>query len=352
MIRMTEQEIAAWDAEYSQKYVLYNAISTAVEDFEGSRGGLRAPEVWREVLLLEQRLPKAPRPDKFISIERTRLMKDFRRFQLKWSDGKTYWEGKEDRTDKEVERSVMCVLLAFGMRLASYPDGMVNPYERIMERIRQMALQCEDLEMVAAFANEYYDGEDEEEGLGNFVPEEDVLKPHVKPRLSKELQAIHNRMLPVFDYFCAALESAELVSDDWGEKGLNAIWADLLMMEPILRSMVKPTGIKNTLQDDAVKEDDRDYIVKTDSYNLHLVLNIIGVMMEQGVVMSNISTMRKLFFAEQSKDKYFNPTKFKAFGTSDSAFACEQIYSSIVEIINKHKIEDAIPIWDARVTSS
>ena len=335
---MTEKEIAEWDAEYSQKYVLYNAISTAVEDFEGSRGGLRAPEVWREVLLLEKRLPESHRPDKFISLERTRLMKDFRRFQVQVNK-KLYSERKDDRTDKEVERSVMCVLLAFGMRLASYPDGMTNPYERIMERIRQMALQCEDLEMVAAFANEYYDGEDEEEKLGNYVPEEDVLKPHFKPRLNKELQAIHDRMKPVFDYFCAALESAELVSDNWDEQGFKAIWGDLLMMEPILLALVKPTGIKNTLQDDELMEEDSDYIVKTDTYNLHLVLNIIGVMMEQGVVRSNASTMRKLFFAEQSKDKYFQPTKFKAFGTSDSAFASVVMYNSIVEIMMKHKIE-------------
>ena len=338
MIRMTEREIAEWDAEYSQRYKLYNAISTTVEDYEGSRGGLRAPEVWREVLLLEKRLPKAPRPDKFISSERTRLMKDFRRFQVQVNKI-LYWEGKEDRSDKEVERSVMCVLLAFGMRLASYPDGMSNPYERIMERIREMALQCEDLEMVAAITNEYYDGEDEEEALGNFVPEEDVLKPHIKPKLTKELQQIHNRMLPVFGYFRDALEGEELISDDWGVDGFDAVWDDLLMMEPILRILVKTTKITNTLQDDDIKEEDPYYIVKTDEYNLHLVLNIIGVMMEQGVVKSNASSMRKLFFAQQSKDKYFNPTYFHKFGTSDSAFASEEMYKSIVGIINKHKIE-------------
>lgn len=338
MIRMTEKEIAEWDAEYSQKYVLYNAISSAVEDFEGSRGGLRAPEVWREVLLLEKRLPESHRPDRFISLERTRLMKDFRRFQVQINK-KLYLEGQEDRTDKEVERSVMCVLLAFGMRLASYPTGMTNPYERIMERIRQMALQCEDLEMVAAFANEYYDGEDEEEELGNFVPEEDVLKPHIKPRLTKELQAIHDRMKLVFDYFRDALENEEIISDGWGIDGFRAIWDDLLMMEPILRALEKTTAITNTLQDDDIKEEDPYYIVKSKDYNLHLVLNIIGAMMEQGVVRSNASTMRKLFFAEQSKDKYFQPTKFKAFGKSDSAFANEVMYKSIVEIISKHKIE-------------
>ena len=336
MIRMTEAEIATWDAEYSQKYVLYNAISTAVEDYEGSRGGLRAPEVWREVLLLEKRLPKAPRPDRFISSERTRLMKDYRRFLFKWTDGKTYYEGKDDRSDKEVERSVMCVLLAFGMRLASYPDEMVNPYEPIMERIRQMALQCEDLEMVAAITNDYYDGEDYEEALGNYVPEEDVLEPHVKPRLTKELQAIHNRMLPVFDYFCAALEGAELVSDNWGEQGFNAIWDDLLMMEPILRRMEMTTNIKNTLVDDEIKEGDKDYIVKSDEYNLQLVLNIIGVLIEQKVVTSTISATRKLFFEEQSKDIYFNPRSFKKFGKGQSALS-EGLYQSVVELINKKK---------------
>ena len=339
MLRMTEKEIAEWDAEYSQKYVLYNAISSAVEDIEGRRGGLRTPEVWREVLKLEERLPKAPRADKFISSERTRLMREFSKFASYRADGKAYYETQEARPNKDVERSVMCVLLAFGMRLASYPTGMTNPYERIMERIRQMALQCEDLEMIAIFANEYYDGEDDEESLGNFVPEEDVLKPHVKPRLTKELQAIHDRMIWVFEYFSGTLVMAKVVSNDWNAEGYGAIWDELLMMEPILRAMAKPTGLKNTLQDDSLQEGNKDYIVKTEEYNLHLVLNIIGVMMEQGVVTSNISATRKLFFPEQSKDKYLNPNYFKKFGKSDSAFASEVMYKSIVEIINKHKIE-------------
>lgn len=336
MVRMTEAEIAQMDAEYSQQYVLYNAISTAVEDYEGSRGGLRAPEVWREVLLLEERLPKANRMDKFISIERTRLMKEFRRFVFRGSDGKKYYEGKEDRPKTDVERSVICVLLAFGMRLASYPDDIQNPYEPIMKQIHKMMMMSEDKEALATIVNEYYDGEDYEEELGNFVPEEDVLKPHVKPRLTKELQEIHDRMLPVFHYFCASLEAAEVVNEDWDEKGFSGIWDELLMMEPVLRAMVKTTGIKNTLKDDEVKEGDSDYIVKSDAYNLHLVLNIIGVMIELGVVTSNISATRQLFFAEQSKDKYFNPKYFKQFGKSGSAFS-EGMYKVLVENINKHK---------------
>ena len=337
MIRMTEAEIVQMDAEYCQRYKLYNAISEAVEDIEGSCGGLRAPEVWREVLLLEERLPKAHRKDKFIASERTRLMKDFRRFMYRAADKKLYWEGQEDRPNKDVERSVICVLLAFGMRLASYPDELECPYDPIMKQIQKMVMLSEDKEVLATIVNEYYDGEDYEEELGNFVPEEDVLKPHIKPRLTKELQEIHDRMQPVFHYFCASLEAAEVVSEAWSEAGLRAIWDDLLMMEPFLRAMEETTNIKNTLQDDEVKEEDSDYIVKTNDYNLHLVLNIIGVMMEQGVVTSNISTTRQLFFAEQSKDKYFNPKYFRQFGKSDSAFASEGMYNMLVEIINKQK---------------
>ena len=292
MIRMTEAEIAQMDTEYSQQYVLYNAISAAVEDYEGSRGGLRAPEVWREVLLLEERLPKAHRPDRFISSERSRLMKDFRRFMVHGAGNKLYWESQEDRPNKDVERSVICVLLAFGMRLASYPDDMPNPYDPIMRQIHKMVMMSEDKEILATIVNEYYDGEDYEEELGNFVPEEDVLKPHIKPRLNKELQAIHDKMQPVLIYFSSALECAEVVSEDWGEEGLGAIFDDLLMNESFLRTMTKTTKIENTLVDDDIKEGDEYYIVKTSDYNLHLVLNIIGVLIEQGVVTSNKSTTR------------------------------------------------------------
>ena len=110
-----------------------------------------------------------------------------------------------------------------------------------------------------------------------------------------------------------------------------------MMNESFLRTMTKTTKIENTLVDDDIKEGDEYYIVKTSDYNLHLVLNIIGVLMEQGVVTSNISTTRQLFFAEQSKDKYFNPKYFKQFGTAQSAFADEKMYNVLVEIINNRK---------------
>lgn len=339
MIRLTEAEIETLDAEYSQTYQLYNVISTVVEDYEGSKGGLRAVEVWREVLELEKRLPKAPRPDKFIASERTRLMKDCKRFWIRGGN-KPCPETQTDRKPEDVERSVVCVLLAFGMRLASYPEGMENPYEPIMERIRKMALQCSDLKMVAAITNEYYDAEDEEEGMGNFVLEEDVLKPHVKPRLTRELQQIHDKMSPVFHYYSTALACEGVVHTDVSEAQFYGIWDDLLMNESILRKLEDTSSnIVNSLKDDDVKDDDEYAIVLTDQFNLKLVLNIIGVMMEEHngkkLITSNISTTRKLFF-EDAKDKYFNPRFFKQFGTADSAFPSETMYNMVLKIIDDH----------------
>ena len=335
MIRLTEAEIDDLDAEYSRNYPLYNVISAVVEDYEGSKGGLRAAEVWREVLELERRLPAAPRPDKFIASERTRLLKDFRRFMVK-RGGKLCYETAADRSDDDVERSLICVLLAFGMRLASYPEGMDNPYEPIMKRIRLMALQCKDLEMVAAITNEYYDAEDEEEALGLFVPEEDVLKPHIKPRLTREMQQIHDRLEPVFNYFSTALVYEKAVRANIADQDFYAIWHEILLNESILKELDKPNNnLQNTLKDDDIKEGDRYYIVKSDSYNLKLVLNIIGVMMEKKVVTTNISATRKKFFGD-TKDKYFNPRFYKMFGTSDSAFPSKEMYSLIVQMVEEH----------------
>lgn len=337
MKRMTEQEIYDKHNEYSQQYELYNAILTAVEDHEAIKGGLRAPELWSEVLETERLLAAAVRPDRFVTVERSRLRGRYRQFYSIWSDGTEHRE--RARTDEEVERSVTCVLLALGMRLASYPDGMENPYERIMDNIRRMALQCSDLKMVAAITNGYYEGEDEEEAMGNFVPEEDVLKPHLKPRLNPKMQQLHDRMKAVTDYFSAALAFDNALAEDWSEEAFYGIWDDLLRNEQILQAMGETTKITNTLHDDDLKEDDPQHIVKTNGYNLHLVLNLIGVMADQGVLTPSVSHLRAIFFEEKSKDKYLSKRFFVKFGTSDSAFASEEAYQTVLTIIDNRKTD-------------
>lgn len=163
-----------------------------------------------------------------------------------------------------------------------------------------------------------------------------MLRPHVRPRLTSEMQAIHDRLKPVFTYFADVLVYEKTVSANVAEEVFYGIWDNLLMNESILKELDKPNqNLRNTLTDDDIKEGDHEYIVKDNSYNLKLVLNIIGVMIELKVVTSNISTTRKMFF-DDMKDKYFNPRFYKMFGTSDSAFPTDGMYSLIVKIINEH----------------
>lgn len=337
MIRMTDAEICEFDALYSSEYQLYNVISTVVEDYEGVKGGLRAPEVWREVLEIEKRLAAANRPDRFVALERTRLAKEYKRFCYKGADGKLYLEGKEERSGREVERSVNCVLLALGMRLGSYPEDMRNPYEIIMERIRQMLLQSEDLQLLAKLTNEYYDSEDVEEELGNIVPEEDVLKPHVKPKVKKELVPLYEFLKPIMNYYALVLVNEAGLGYGVTEQTFYDIWNDLLLSEPILRELSIPNkNLENTLADDDLKPEDSDYEVKGNDYNLKLVMALIGVMIEKKIVNNTISGTRKLFFND-NKDRYFSPNKYMQFGSSESGFPTKAMYETVLKIIKDHK---------------
>ncbi len=334
MTRFPQQQIDQMDAEYSEKYPLYNALSVTIERFEGRQGGLRAPEVWHEVLNLEQRLPTAPRPDKFISQEWTRLQREFKWFDVMGPDNKLYSETANERTQDEVERSVVCVMLALGMRLASYEDNKPNPYQGIMDTIHVMAMDCQNKAMVLAILDGYYEGEDKEFALGNRVPEEDVLLPHFRKQ-DKKQQEFYNNLKRVTDYFSGGLSMANVLHPEWDHSHFYRIWDDLLKNDRILELMAKTTKIQNTLKDDSMGENAKDNFVKTNGYNLHWVLNFIGVLLQQGVLEESISQIRQIFFEDQSKDKYFNPKYFMKFGHADSAFPTEEDYQQVVAIIKK-----------------
>lgn len=330
--RLSEEEINRLDSEYSHKYVLYNSISSAVEDIESSKGGLRAVEVWQEVLGLEERLPQHFRMDRHIATERTNLMNKYDRFIFMQGD-KWCYETPEKRKAEEIERSVMCVLLAFGMRLAQYWDNMVNPYEPIMERIRKMALQCQDKEMVYRLTCAYYDEEEIEEGYGNVAPEEDVLQPHKKQILPIELQPVHKKMSVVFNYFSCALATETKISSEYTPESFANIWNDLLLNENILRELQRTSRIENTLgKRDPEAEDE----VKANDYNLKMVLNIIGILISKNVVLTTATNASKMFF-DDTKDKYFKEREFMKFGTGDSGIPDEKMYDYICKVIEQHR---------------
>lgn len=330
--RMSDEEIAKYDELYSRTYWLYNPISSAVEDHESRNGGLRAVEVWHEVLELEKRLPKHARMERYIAVERTNLM------QL--LDGFCVLEnGKQkvtvaQRQKEEIERSVMCILLAFGMRLAQYWDNRINPYDHIMERIRYMAIQCDDKQMVWDIANAYYDEEDEEEALLNeTAPQEDVLAPHRQIFLSAELGRIRNKMMPIIQYFCNVLIREAGITRSFTYESFAAIWGDILYNEDILREMMITSKIKNTIGEHNPQAPEE---VKASDYNLKLILNIIGIMSAEKVIRTNPTNTRPLFF-DNAMDKYFIESAYMKFGTGDSGIPTKKMYDDIVNIINKYR---------------
>ena len=104
--RIGEQRANKLSKEYSNKYQTYNCISSVLDSIETQKGGLYPVEVWSEVLRLEDELKTAPRRDKFIAEQRTRLENKFRKIVINQA-GESI-----DRTKEDAVRSVMCVLLA------------------------------------------------------------------------------------------------------------------------------------------------------------------------------------------------------------------------------------------------
>lgn len=326
-IRLTEEEIERLDDAYSRQYVLYNSVSTVVEQIESSKGGLRAPEVWKEVLALEERLPQRYRMDRAIALEWTNLRNKFSHFKNPGSNNAL------SRQPQEAERSVLFVMLVLGMRLAQFPDDQVNPYGDIMLSIQQRATKYEDKEELNEIVNALYDEEDEEEERGFVAPEVDVLGLHFDKRLPSELQRIQDKMRPIIHYFRCALESDNHLSPDFSIKAFEAIWDELLQNERMLREFEIRYRLSNTIGDHDPEAPDE---VRANDYNLKLILNIIGVMLTQGVIQASVSATSKLFFSD-SKDLYLKEKEYIKFGKRGSAFPDQAMLNKVVEIIEKYR---------------
>ena len=326
--RFTSEQIAHFDAQYRQRYVLYRSVSLAVEDHEACRGGLRAPEVWHEVLELERQLASQEDMEHFIALERTNLMNKYAQF-CSWDGEKWIAEGGK-RTEAEIERSTMCVLLALGMRLAQYRDDKPNPYQPVMDRILLMATNCRDLTMVDALANAYYDEEDIQEERGLIAPAEDVLQTHGHTTLSPEMIRVRKRMVPIFQFFHNVLKQGHVkLGPGYTYASIATIWNKLLNEETILRQLLARTSIVNTI---AEKHPDAPESIKEGGYNIKMILNLIGILIEKKVILESTRTVSGLFFAD-NKTIHFMPSRYANFHTGASGLANQEMLDMIHLII-------------------
>ena len=333
--RMGEQLANKLSKEYSKKYATYNCISSVLDSVESQKGGLYPVEVWSEVLRLEEELKTAPRRDKFIAEQRTRLENKYRKIVVN-REGESI-----DRTKEEAVRSVMCVLLALAMHLLACPDDKPNPHDLLVRRIYKMVLEY-DPELTLAIAEAYNRGEDEEEAAGFMVPPHDPLNDEEKPQMTPKLQAMAERVNYVFDFYSSMLaESPGCLCGFYTSDEFYAIWDDLAKDETIIRQMmVKSTRISISLKDDLPNVE----TAKQNDYNLKLVLNIIGLMREAGIVTCSAEQLESLFFTD-TKSKYFKLKDIEKVGTSHSGIKDKAMLELIRRIIKKHtKQQGEVPI--------
>lgn len=325
--RIGEQRANELSKDYSYKYQTYNCLSSVLDLIESQKGGLYPVEVWAEVLRLESELKTATRRDKFIAEQRTRLENKYRKIVINKAGDSI------DRTKKEAERSVMCVLLALAMHLLACPDDKPNPHTQLIRRIYKMVLEY-DRELTMTIAEAYNCGEDEEEEAGFMVPPHDPLKEDEKPQMSPELQARQKRTLEIFDFYSNTLaDTPDCLCSNYTPEKFYDIWDDLANEESIINHMQEQNSrIKATLKDDLTKE---TTLPKTNDYNLKLVLNIIGLLREYGIVTKTTEQLNSIFFTDV-KTKYFKPNEIRKVGTTHSGIKDEAMLGLIRQIILLH----------------
>lgn len=324
--RIGEQRAYKLSKEYSNKYQTYNCISSILDSIETQKGGLYPVEVWSEVLRLEDELKTAPRRDKFIAEQRTRLENKYRKIIINKA-GESI-----DRTKEDAERSVMCVLLALAMHLLACPDDKPNPHTLLIKRIYKMVLEYNP-DLTMAIAEAYNSGEDEEEAAGFLVQPHDPLEDDEKPQIPAELQALKERTEEIFDFYSDTLANTPgCLSSNYTQDDFFDIWDDLSNEITIIKQMQGTSPrIKITLKDDLPEKN----TASQSDYNLKLVLNIIGLMRESGIVTKTTDQLNSMFFTDV-KTKYFKLNEIEKVGTTDSGIKDEAMLGLIRQIIKQH----------------
>ena len=324
--RIGEQHANQLSKEYSKKYQTYNCISSVLDSIESQKGGLYPVEVWSEVLRLEVELKTAPRMDKFIAEQRTRLENKYRKIVINQRGDSI------DRTKEEAERSVMCVLLALAMHLLACPDDKPNPHTLLIKRIYKMVLEY-DPELTMAIAEAYNSGEDEEEAAGFLVLPHDPLEDEEKPQIPPELQPLKERIEVIFDFYASTLaNSRNCLGSNYTPDEFYAIWDDLANETTIIKQMQETSSrIIITLKEDLPEKE----AASQNDYNLKLVLNIIGLMRECGIVTKTTEQLNSMFFTDV-KTKYFKLKEIEKIGNSDSGIKDEAMLELIRIIIKRY----------------
>lgn len=269
-------------------------VADALTKYETQQGGLTPEEIWEYAVKLLESLKHVSRPE--ITVKR---MFTFITSSLK--------ERFPDRNTQQIEHTAYCILFCAVYILCANEEEP-DPNQEIIENICEMLSQMPDIVPLFEYVERM---EDEQEAKGHTVKPRNVLsKPHVE---TPEEAALRIMELLKQDII-TPIVNANYVQPSY-RKEFENIWEDILADDTLLPLMRKEEFGK--------------------TYNLKLVLNVLGMMVFNRSVLNVAKSKlaKELFPDGPTRDKYFTTETDGTF----SAFNSGGEQSVVKSIIAKRK---------------
>lgn len=322
MKRLSIEEIVTKREEYYDD-ALYVTLSDAIDEVETRAGGLTPEEVWTEVIQIKDILLATKRPDKTIQAIRTQLERKYSTFEASDSDHRV------ERDEIPAGWTCTVVLTCFMLYICT-ASPVPEENMKIAVKIRILVADHPAYIIIRRLQRP---AEQEEEGNGNPIPNENRLHPAAISYERPELVQMRARFAPVCTFYMNTLIARHAVSADYLVKVADTsrfcqIWNSLLRNEGILRTLALRTlDIDGFIASRIINFEE----ARTTNYNLKLILNIIGIMKSEGVVTLSNEELSNLFFTKM-RASYFSRDQLLQFGRKASSLTPE-IYDDIVAII-------------------
>lgn len=278
---------------YTNDQQLVN-VTDALLKIETEHGGLPPEELWDHAINLLESLKHVPRPEITVKRMFSYIIDEMRK-------------QSQERTDEQIMHSAYCILFC-AVYILCANDEEPDPNQDIIDSICEVIAKMPDIVPLFQFVEKT---EDEQEAKGYSVPPRNVLaKPHEETAEEAAVRIIALLKQDIIE----PIINADYVQPSY-KKEFVCIWEDILANDTLLELMRKEEFGK--------------------TYNLKLVLNILGLMtMGQKVLKVAKSKLAKELFPDgPTHDKYFTMETKGTF----SAFTSSEEQAWIKIIIEKHK---------------
>lgn len=278
---------------YTSDQQFVNVVD-ALTKLETQQGGLTPEEIWDYAVKLLESLKHVYRPE--ITVKRM--------FTHITSSLKEQFPKSEAQ---QIEHTAYCILFCAVYILCANEEEP-DPNQDIIDNICEVLSQMPDIVVLFEYVERM---EDEQQFKGHIVKPRNVLS---KPHVETQEEAAHRIMELLKQDIITPIVNAGYVQQPY-RKEFEIIWEDILADDTLLELMRKEEFGK--------------------SYNLKLVLNVLGMMVFNRNVL-NVAKSKlaiELFPEGPTRDKYFTTDSDGTF----SAFNSSGEQSLVMSIIANHK---------------